>query len=239
MSSRGPIGASNRAELFSSRDQPPVSPTRATPRESARMGEFVGGGAAGDFSPDARAREMKQAYGLESSDANSEDYDDPLQLEHILGYSGDYRKTILCVPGDENLYVKRYQTRKLQQFHVCVILKCSNIFFLLHCKMNCSMGCLASIESLADPQSQRILRGHDNQVSAMAISPSGRNVATGQNGTKNFKGSAAPVFLWDTASSRRTLVLRGLTVCVNILAFSTGRMKMYQSRNHFTSKIDP
>ena len=108
MSSRGPVGASNRAELFSSRDAPPVSPSRATPRESARMGEFVGGGTAGDFSPDARAREMKQTYGLSNVGIDDGgDYDDPLQLEHILGYSGDYRKTILCVPGDENLFVKR------------------------------------------------------------------------------------------------------------------------------------
>ena len=84
------------------------------------------------------------------------------------------------------------------------------------------MGSLASIENLSDPQSQRILRGHDNEVSAMAVTPSGKYIATGQMGTKNFKGSAAPVFLWEVASSRRLLVLRGLTVRVNILAFSTG-----------------
>ena len=85
------------------------------------------------------------------------------------------------------------------------------------------MGSLVSIESFSDPQSQRILRGHDMQVSALAVAPSGKFVASGQVGTKNFKGVAAPVFLWDAQTSKRILVLRGITVRVNILAFSTGK----------------
>ena len=52
------------------------------------------------------------------------------------------------------------------------------------------MGSLASIENLNDPQKQLILRGHDMQLTAMAISPSGKYLATGQFGTKNFKGCA-------------------------------------------------
>ena len=52
------------------------------------------------------------------------------------------------------------------------------------------MGSLASIENLSEVQGQRILRGHDMQVSALAVSPSGRYIASGQIGTKNFKGCA-------------------------------------------------
>jgi WD40 repeat protein len=46
-------------------------------------------------------------------------------------------------------------------------------------------------------------------------------MATGQLGTKNFKGNAAPVFLWDIPTGKRLLILRGLTVRVNLLQFST------------------
>ena len=53
-----------------------------------------------------------------------------------------------------------------------------------------SMGSLASIENLNDPQMQVTLRGHDMQVSALAVSPSGKLIASGQIGTKNFKGNA-------------------------------------------------
>ena len=52
------------------------------------------------------------------------------------------------------------------------------------------MGSLASIENLNDPQMQVTLRGHDMQVSALAVSPSGKLIASGQIGTKNFKGNA-------------------------------------------------
>ena len=34
-------------------------------------------------------------------------------------------------------------------------------------------------------------------------------VASGQVGTKNFKGNAAPVFLWDVDMKRRIVALRG------------------------------
>ncbi len=62
-----------------------------------------------DFSPNAKQRELADTYGLgESSKDEDKEYQDPLQLEHILGYAGDYRRTILCLPGNENLYVKRY-----------------------------------------------------------------------------------------------------------------------------------
>ena len=83
------------------------------------------------------------------------------------------------------------------------------------------MGSLVSLENLNESQDQRLLRGHDMQVSALAVSPSGSWIASGQLGTKHFKGTAAPVFVWQTSSGRRLLVLRGLTVKVNILAFST------------------
>ena len=58
----------------------------------------------------------------------------------------------------------------------------------------------------------------------MAISGSGRLIASGQVGTKNFKGCAAPIFLWNAASYQRLAVLRGLSVKVSMIAFSADEM---------------
>ena len=56
MSARAAVGASNRSELFSGRNEPIGSPQR-----SGRMDEFVGGSGRVEFSPDAKQREMKAA----------------------------------------------------------------------------------------------------------------------------------------------------------------------------------
>ena len=48
-----------------------------------------------------------------------------------------------------------------------------------------------------------------SQVSALAVSKDGSLVASGQIGTRNFKGNAAPVFVWDMESRRRIIALRG------------------------------
>jgi len=45
---------------------------------------------------------LYQDHGIAGGEEN-----DPLQLEHMLGFSGDYRKTVLCLPNDEQLFVKR------------------------------------------------------------------------------------------------------------------------------------
>jgi hypothetical protein len=34
--------------------------------------------------------------------------EDPLQLEHMMGFGGDYRQTIEFIPGEPNLVCKRY-----------------------------------------------------------------------------------------------------------------------------------
>lgn len=83
MSARAPVGAFNRSELFSS-----------------RSGEIKKAEAA-DLQPvDSRTRLLQEEYGT------SDPQDDPLQLEHMLGYAGDFRKTVLTIPFNENLYVK-------------------------------------------------------------------------------------------------------------------------------------
>ena len=56
---------------------------------------------------DLTGRESKQDE-YEAKQQEQEDNNNPLQLEHMLGYSGDYRKTILASPSNENVFMKRY-----------------------------------------------------------------------------------------------------------------------------------
>ena len=88
-----PVGASNRSDLFSSRESLQNQNSNGNKND------------AGEFSPNAKQRQLAETYGL--GNENSNPNEDPLQLEHILGYSGDFRKTIVCLPGNENFYVKR------------------------------------------------------------------------------------------------------------------------------------
>jgi len=74
MSARNPVGASNRSELFTS-------------RESKQ--------------PESSASLAKDQYISDDSDNNN-----PLQLEHMLGYSGDYKRTVVTSQYDENIYYK-------------------------------------------------------------------------------------------------------------------------------------
>lgn len=41
-------------------------------------------------------------YGLDGGEES-----DPLQLEHMIGYAGEYRRTVLGMPGDDSVFIKR------------------------------------------------------------------------------------------------------------------------------------
>jgi hypothetical protein len=84
MSARNPVGASNRSDLFSSRSEVKLQNTEPV---STR---------------DENRRRLQDEYGT------SDPEDDPLQLEHMLGYAGDFRKTVLTAPYDDNVYIKRF-----------------------------------------------------------------------------------------------------------------------------------
>lgn len=163
MSGRIPSGGSNRESLFESARDPPSRGAEA----EAHNDEAI-----------------ENVYGAPAPD------DDPLQLEHMIGYAGLFRKTVLSIPNRESSFVK-------------------------------SIGCLVAIENLNDQFDQKFLRGHDMQISALAVSPQGTYIASGQMGTVSFKGNAAPIFVWDVATQRRITALRGLTIGVTSIEFST------------------
>jgi WD40 repeat protein len=119
----------------------------------------------------------------------SKEDDEPLQLEHMMGYSGRHLGTVASLPNDENRFVR-------------------------------SVGNLVCIENLLDPHDQKLMRGHDMPISALAISTSGNFIASGQEGTLKYKGLAAPIFVWDSATGSKLITLKGLSLRVTKISFS-------------------
>ena len=63
-----------------------------------------------------------------------------------------------------------------------------------------NIGGLLVIENLHDKHKQEFLRGHDMEISSIAVSHSGAIVATGQVGTIYQKTPDAPIILWNYAT---------------------------------------
>ena len=74
----GRISASARQELFTARSAP-----------EGKQGDYVAAG------------EEKHV------DDTIEDDIGPLQMQHMIGYAGDFRQTVLASARDDNLYIKR------------------------------------------------------------------------------------------------------------------------------------
>lgn len=67
---------------------------------------------------------------------------------------------------------------------------------------------------------QEFLHGHDEDISALAVSPSGQFIATGQVGSHGVKGYEAKVIIWDYSSRTVVYRLHGHTAAITSLAFS-------------------
>lgn len=74
----GPVGASNRADLFVS--------ARKTDRNSDEGDGHIKGNNDGGL--------------------NHDDGQNPLQIEHVMGYAGDYRQTVLALKKSGSDYMK-------------------------------------------------------------------------------------------------------------------------------------
>ena len=58
------------------------------------------------------------------------------------------------------------------------------------------------------------------EISAIAVSSSGRMIATGQKGTIHQKTPEAPIIIWNAQNNQPVAVLKGMQDCVQKLAFS-------------------
>ena len=83
-----------------------------------------------------------------------------------------------------------------------------------------SMGSMIVVGNDQDPHDQLFFRGHDMEVSAIAVSTNGMYIASAQIGTIHRKGHHAPVILWSYHNKQELFYLEGLTHNVSVLQFS-------------------
>jgi cilia- and flagella-associated protein 52 len=82
------------------------------------------------------------------------------------------------------------------------------------------IGGLLVLEDTNDKHNQEFLRGHDMEISCIAVSASGKMFATGQKGTIFQKIPESPVILWNGETKQPAAVLKGFQQNVTRLAFS-------------------
>lgn len=71
------------------------------------------------------------------------------------------------------------------------------------------IGGLLVLEDINDKHNQEFLRGHDMEISCIAVSASGKMFATGQKGTIFQKVPESPVILWNGETNKPAAVLKG------------------------------
>lgn len=125
-------GAANHAELF----------VQQSTRSESKISEFEE--LKDDYSPEIQDKLLHDTYG--AGDAS----EDPLQLEHMIGFGGEFPCSVISLPLNDCLFAKWY-INEWVGFPVTKI--------IWH-----SMGNLISIENMNDPHDQKILRGHDMKV---------------------------------------------------------------------------
>ena len=83
-----------------------------------------------------------------------------------------------------------------------------------------TIGSLVLIENVNERSAQQFLRGHDMEITALAISHAGKMIASGQKGTIYQKTPDAPVILWDYDKKKPIFQLKGIQMDVKMLCFS-------------------
>jgi WD40 repeat protein len=91
--------------------------------------------------------------------------------------------------------------------------------FIVYC-----IGGLVVLENIHDKNSQYFLRGHDNDISALAISPNGLLIASGQIGSPRQRNNDAPVILWSYRDRRSLTQFSGPLGQVTKVSFSPDGM---------------
>lgn len=82
------------------------------------------------------------------------------------------------------------------------------------------MGAFVVINDISDPHKQEFLRGHDEEICCLSVSPSGQLLASGQQPTTKRKGSESPIVVWDLEARRELYQLLGHVGGVSLVDFS-------------------
>ena len=131
--------------MFASLSAAPYSPNSESLREAAF--EQPGGVAAGAM-------------------ADGQGTADPLELEHMIGYTGQGAQSIQYHPTERDTLVGY-------------------------------IGRLVLIANVHDKHQQEFLHGHNEEVTSLAMSPSGNLIASGQGSSRCVPNSEAMVIVWD------------------------------------------
>jgi WD40 repeat protein len=90
----------------------------------------------------------------------------PLELEHVIGYTGSYVHSLVVHPRNKEL-----------------------ILF--------PIGAVLVISDIKDTHNQEFLRRHDEAITTLSVSTSGKYIATAQKGSTKKKGNIATIVVWD------------------------------------------
>ncbi len=85
-------------------------------------------------------------------------------------------------------------------------------------------GCII-IAEMNDPNQQTLLRGHDDEVTCIALSPNGKLLASGQKGTNS------DIFVWDYHARKKMFTISEHDYAVTILKFSLDNKLLYSCGN--------
>ena len=83
-----------------------------------------------------------------------------------------------------------------------------------------ALGCAVVVGDVVDPHKQRFLRAHDAPVSALAVSATGRLLASGQQRSQQVATGDASVMVWDWARGVAVYTFHGLSEGILHVAFS-------------------
>jgi len=182
---------SRRAELFSARPIDTASGGLKNPPMSAAV---PGTAASRGPAPASAARQRLKtpADALVENMNFVEELDECMELEHVVGYTGQFKGTLQSKPMEAD----------------------GNQFFVY------SIGAVAVVQDLADPHNQRFLQGHDAEICSLDVSSTGKFLATAQLGSRTHPEAAAPVIVWSLESQSAIYVFEGLRNRVDNLSFS-------------------
>jgi WD40 repeat protein len=93
------------------------------------------------------------------------------------------------------------------------------------------VGGVIVIAEMNDPNKQYFLRGHDDEVTTIAVSHNGRLIASGQ------KGENSDILVWDYQTRRKLFTLSEHDYSVTIMKFSNDDSLLYSNGNISDKKI--
>jgi WD40 repeat protein len=113
-----------------------------------------------------------------------------LELEHVIGYTGRYMHSLVFHPSNKQYFIY-------------------------------PIGAVLVISDVKDPHNQSFLRGpHDNEITCVAVSATGRLIATAQLGTTKRKGSSATIVVWSMKTREPVFQIEGHINKVYSLSFT-------------------